>query len=57
MGLSKSVMGLLLQIVEEETNILLMMKRRKASWIGHNLRGKYLLKHVEGRVEETIKVT
>jgi len=30
--------------VEEERNILLSVQRRKANWIGHMLRGNWLLK-------------
>jgi hypothetical protein len=42
--------------VKEERNILHTIKRRKANWIGHILRGKCLLKHViegtlDGRIE------
>jgi hypothetical protein len=44
--------------VKEERNILHTIKRRKANWIGHILRGNCLLKHIivgkiEGRIEMT----
>jgi hypothetical protein len=43
--------------VKEERNILHTMKRRKANWIGHMLRGNYLLKHViEGKLEGRIEM-
>jgi hypothetical protein len=43
---------------KEERNIVHTIKRRKANWIGHNLRRNYLLKHViEGKLERTIQVT
>jgi hypothetical protein len=32
--------------VKEETNILLIIKRRKANWIGHILHRNCLLKHI-----------
>jgi hypothetical protein len=34
----------MLQRVKEETNILHTIKRKKANWIGYNLRTKCLLK-------------
>ena len=34
----------MLQRVKEETNILQTIKRKKANWIGHNLRRNRLLK-------------
>jgi hypothetical protein len=41
-----------LRRVDEELNILLTVQRRKANWIGHMLRGNWLLKHVtEEKVE------
>jgi hypothetical protein len=44
--------------VKEEWNILHTIKRRKADWIGHMLRGNCLLKHViEGKIEGRIDVT
>jgi hypothetical protein len=43
--------------VKEERNILHTMKRRMANWIGHMLRGNYLLKHViEGKLEGRIEM-
>jgi hypothetical protein len=40
--------------VKEERNILLIIKRRKANWIGHILRRNCLLKHViKGKIERT----
>jgi hypothetical protein len=43
-----------LQRVKEERNIVHTIKRRKANWIGHILRGNWLLKHViEGKIEGT----
>jgi hypothetical protein len=42
----------------EERNILHAIKRRKANWIGHNLRRNCLLKHViEGKLEGRIQMT
>ena len=42
-----------LQRVKKERNILQIMKRRKATWIGHILRRNCLLKHViEGNIRE-----
>jgi ribosomal 50S subunit-associated protein YjgA (DUF615 family) len=47
-----------LQRVKEERSIVQTIKRRKANWIGHILRGNCLLKHVtEGKVEGMIEVT
>jgi hypothetical protein len=48
----------LLHRVNESKDILHAIKRRKANWIGHILRGNCLLKHViegsiEGKLEET----
>jgi hypothetical protein len=44
--------------VKEERNILHTIKRRKATWIGHILRRKCLLKHViEGKLEGRIEMT
>jgi hypothetical protein len=38
--------------VKEQRNIVHTTNRRKANWIGHNLRGNCLLKHViEGKIE------
>jgi hypothetical protein len=40
-----------------ERNIVHIIKRRKANWIGHILRRNCLLKHViEGKIEEKIEV-
>jgi hypothetical protein len=42
--------------VKEEWNILHIIKRRKANWIGHILRKNFLLKHViEGKLEGRIE--
>jgi hypothetical protein len=39
-----------LQRVKKERNIIRTIKRRKANWIGHILRGNFLLKQViEGK--------
>jgi hypothetical protein len=38
-------------------NILKRTKRRKADWVGHILCRNWLLKHVEGKIEEKIEVT
>jgi hypothetical protein len=44
--------------VKEERNILHIIKRRKANWIGHSLRRNCLLKHViEGKLEGRIEMT
>jgi hypothetical protein len=44
--------------VLEERNIVHTIKRRKANWIGHILRGNCLLKHViEGKLEGRIEIT
>jgi hypothetical protein len=43
--------------VKEERNIVNTIKRRKANWIGHILRGNCLLKHViEGKLEGRIEM-
>jgi hypothetical protein len=43
--------------VKEERNIVHTIKRRKANWIGHILRGNCLLKHVtEGKLKGRIRV-
>jgi hypothetical protein len=43
--------------VKEDMNILNTIKRRKANWIGHILRGNCLLTHViEGKIERKIEV-
>jgi hypothetical protein len=48
----------MLQRVKEEKNILLALKRRKANWISHILRGNCLLNYVtEGKIEGRIEVT
>jgi hypothetical protein len=47
-----------LHSVKEERNIVHTIKRRKANWIGHNLRRNCLLKHViEGKLEGRIEMT
>ena len=39
--------------VKEERNIVHTVNRRKANWIGHILRGNWLLKYVtEGKLEK-----
>jgi hypothetical protein len=44
--------------VKEERNILRIINRRKANWIGHSLRRNCLLKHViEKDLEESIAMT
>jgi hypothetical protein len=44
--------------VQEARNILQARKRSKANWIGHILRGNWLLKHViEGKLEGRMEVT
>jgi hypothetical protein len=44
-----------LRRVKEERNILRAIKRRKANWIGHILRGNCLLNHVfEGEREKKV---
>jgi hypothetical protein len=44
--------------VKEERNIRHTIKRRKANWISHILRGNCLLKHViEGKLEGRIEMT
>jgi len=48
----------MLQRAKEERNILHTVKRRKANWIGHILRGNCFLKQViEGKIEGRIEVT
>jgi hypothetical protein len=43
--------------VKEERNVIHTVRRRKANWIGHILRGNCLLKHViEGKIKVGIKV-
>jgi hypothetical protein len=43
--------------VKEERNIVHIIKRRKANWIGHILRRNCLLKHViEGKLEGRIEM-
>jgi hypothetical protein len=43
--------------VKEERNIILLIKTRKANWIGHILRRIWLLNHViEGKIEGKIGV-
>jgi hypothetical protein len=47
-----------LQRVKEERNILEIIIRRNADWIGHILRRNFLLKHViEGKIEGRIEGT
>jgi hypothetical protein len=47
-----------LQTVKKDRCILQTIKRRKAYWIGHILRGNRFLKHViEGKIEGRIAVT
>ena len=44
--------------VNEQRNILLAIRKRKANWIGHNLRRNCLLKQViEGKIKGEIEVT
>jgi hypothetical protein len=48
----------ILHRVKEERNIVHTIKRRKANWIGHILRGNCLLTHViEGKLEGRIEMT
>jgi hypothetical protein len=50
--------GEVLHRVKEERNIVHIIKRRKANWIGHILRRNCLLKHViEGKLEGRIEMT
>jgi hypothetical protein len=47
-----------LHTVKEERNMLHTIKRRKANWIGHILRGICFLKHmIEGKLEKRIEMT
>ena len=47
-----------LRRVKDERNVLRVIQRRKANWIGHYLRRNCLLKHaMEGKIEESIAVT
>jgi hypothetical protein len=47
-----------LQRINEGRNNLRTIKRRKANWIGHILRGNCLIKYViEGEIEGRIEVT
>jgi hypothetical protein len=47
----------ILHRVKEERNILCIIRRRKANWIGHILRRNCFLKHViEGKIEGGIEV-
>jgi hypothetical protein len=42
----------ILKRVKENRNVLHIIKRKKANWIGHILRGNWLLKHViEGKIK------
>ena len=42
----------MLHRVKEDRKILHTVKRRKANWMGHILRGNCLLKHfIEGKIE------
>jgi hypothetical protein len=44
--------------VKEELNMLQTVRRRKAKWVGHNLRRNCLLKHaVEGQIDGRVEVT
>ena len=44
--------------VNEHRNILHAIRKRKANWIGHNLRRNCLLKQVvEGKIKEEIEET
>ena len=44
--------------VKEERNIIHTIKRRKANWIGHNLRTSCVIKHItKGNIEGRIEVT
>ena len=44
--------------VNEQRNILHAIRKRKANWIGHILRGNCLLKQVtEGKIKAEIEVT
>jgi hypothetical protein len=57
-GAKERYSRLVLRRVKEERNILETTKRRKANWIGHNVRRNCLLKHaiaggIEGRIEVT----
>jgi hypothetical protein len=46
------------QRVKEERNVLQIIKRRKANWIGPILRRNCLLKHIiEGKMEGRMEVT
>jgi hypothetical protein len=44
--LGSSVKHEVLQRVNEDRNVLYIVKRRKANWIGHILRRNCFLKHV-----------
>jgi hypothetical protein len=47
-----------LQRFEEERNILLAVKRKKANWIGHILRRNFFLKDViDGKIKGKTEVT
>jgi hypothetical protein len=44
--------------VKEESNIQHTVKRRKVNWIGHILRGNFLIEHIiEGKVGSKIELT
>ena len=44
--------------VNEQRNILHEIRKRKANWVGHILRGNCLLKQViEGKIKGEMKVT
>jgi hypothetical protein len=46
-----------LRTVKEKSNILCIIKRRKADWIGHILHRNYLLRDIiEGKTEDAIDV-
>ena len=47
-----------LRTVKEERDILLNVKRRKANWVGHILRRRYLIKHgIDGKIEGSTETT
>jgi hypothetical protein len=47
-----------LQRVKDERNILQIIKRKKANWIGHILRRNCLLKHfIEGKTKGMMEMT
>jgi hypothetical protein len=51
------VRNYVLKRVKEETNILHIITRREANWIGHILRRNRLLRHIiEGKIERRKEV-